>query len=261
MVDNSCSMNEIMRHPAIDAASLPVRVQHPAAHGTGTARSTTSRSRRSRRPTAATPTSAASSRSTTTPRASPPRRARRTIANNGYITRKFCGQTRKIWVDGQLETLNGNTTWWLEDYLEWYFTHGHRRHHHDLRAREPRPRPQIIADIDDSANGTPLHRRRHLRALPALAHHRRARDRARRDLQDQHERRAVRGRLPAGLLRRTWSASASPRSCGSARRLREGADRRLQHQLDRPRHRHHQPRPDLGARRSPRRSSSSTRTS
>ncbi|HEX5065665.1 MAG TPA: hypothetical protein VFY49_06110, partial [Myxococcota bacterium] len=47
-------------------------------------------------------------------------------AQQGYITRTFCGHTRKIWHDGQQTDINGvsgndNPTWIGGDYLEWLF--------------------------------------------------------------------------------------------------------------------------------------------
>ena len=77
--------------------------------------------------------------------------------DTGYITRTFCGQTRKIWHDGQQTNINGvasndNPTWIDNDYLEWLF-------HLDTTATYTWGSPptsmtgaQILADIDDSAN-------------------------------------------------------------------------------------------------------------
>jgi len=40
---------------------------------------------------------------------------------SGYITRTFCGNTRKLYVDG--DTLcQGNSTWYSEEYIEWFFS-------------------------------------------------------------------------------------------------------------------------------------------
>ena len=72
-------------------------------------------------------------------------------ADNGYITRTFCGQTRRLYVDGRQWQL-GNRTWYQEEYIEWYFsldpsdtatTYG----------PAAQTAAQIITEIEDSANG------------------------------------------------------------------------------------------------------------
>ncbi len=71
--------------------------------------------------------------------------------NQGYITRKFCGQTRRLYLDGSAWT-DGSRTWWLEPYLEWYFsldpsdtttTYG----------PDDQTAAEIIAEIEDEDNG------------------------------------------------------------------------------------------------------------
>ena len=40
---------------------------------------------------------------------------------SGYITRTFCGNTRKMYIDGAT-ACQGNATWYSEEYAEWYFS-------------------------------------------------------------------------------------------------------------------------------------------
>lgn len=62
--------------------------------------------------------------------------------DNGYVTRTFCGETRKLYHDGSLEDDNNNT-WYFEEYLEWYFS---------LDSSDPVDQ-QILSEIDDDTNG------------------------------------------------------------------------------------------------------------
>ncbi len=161
MVDNSNSMNEIMRHPASVSQPPPgwpyAGCTILPTSGGGTINDQNG-----------TPTSyscypgfpcwftinpsssgftAADTTSSSTHQGDP---------DNGYITRKFCGQTRKLWHDGQLTHINGsstnsNPTWIDNDYLEWLF-------HLDPASSTTygpanQTAAQILAELDDTANG------------------------------------------------------------------------------------------------------------
>ncbi|HEY8156880.1 MAG TPA: PilC/PilY family type IV pilus protein [Myxococcota bacterium] len=71
-------------------------------------------------------------------------------ASTGYITRTYCGQTRKIWHDGNLTSVS-NPTWVLDDYLEWLF-HLNPSDTTTTYGPASQTAAQILADIDDSAN-------------------------------------------------------------------------------------------------------------
>ncbi|NRA07326.1 MAG: hypothetical protein HRU02_04150, partial [Myxococcales bacterium] len=71
-------------------------------------------------------------------------------ARNGYINRTFCGQTRRLYVDGSVAE-DGDDTWWTEPYLEWYFNLDPS----DTVTWGPanQTAAEILAEIEDSANG------------------------------------------------------------------------------------------------------------
>jgi len=74
-------------------------------------------------------------------------------AQNGYITRRFCGQTRKLYTDGLNETY-GNRTWYYSEYNEWLYSIDDT----DTTTLigppgEAKTAPQILAEIDVSNNG------------------------------------------------------------------------------------------------------------
>lgn len=124
MVDNSGSMNEVMWHPSFQpqlASSCPIFEELPPNDGSG-------------------PNDGDSGTLNSMPYVCAGY-CRITIDNgtsgftavnsvscpsggtrpSGYITRTFCGNTRKLYVDG--DTLcQGNRTWYSEEYLEWYFS-------------------------------------------------------------------------------------------------------------------------------------------
>ncbi len=73
---------------------------------------------------------------------------------NGYVKRKYCGQERKLYSDGINEGF-GNLTWHYSPYVEFLFSvddsdnvtlYG--------PPGEQMTAPQIVADVDDDANGT-----------------------------------------------------------------------------------------------------------
>ncbi|MCP4908678.1 MAG: hypothetical protein GY910_27195 [bacterium] len=74
-------------------------------------------------------------------------------SKNGYITRRFCNQTRKLYTDGLNEDY-GNRTWYYSEYNEWLYSID------DSDATtligptgEQKTAPQILAEIDFSNNG------------------------------------------------------------------------------------------------------------
>jgi hypothetical protein len=80
--------------------------------------------------------------------------------DHGYITRQFCGVERKIWHDGQQTNINGvssndNPTWVLDDYLEWLFhlDPGTTYTWGTSPATTSMTGAQILADIDSATNG------------------------------------------------------------------------------------------------------------
>ena len=253
MVDNSNSMNEIMRHPASVSQPPP---GWPYAgcdilpDDGRRQRSTTRRPRYARRPTAATPASAAGSRSTTPRPASPPpitpapERSRQRLHHAHVLRPDAQDLARRPADEHERQRGNDNPTWVLDDYLEWLFhlnpadtttTYGP-----DNQTARPDPRGHRQLRERRSTTSAAL-----LRALPALAHHGAARDRARRDLQDEHERHAVRGRLPAGRASqdvvRFGLAQFTAGEHGGFVKVPVGA---LQHERDRARDGHQPARPD-----------------
>jgi len=73
--------------------------------------------------------------------------------DSGYIERRFCGETRKLYSDGINEGY-GNDTWYYPEYVEWLFsiddgdtvtTYG--------EAGSEMTAAEILADIDDADNG------------------------------------------------------------------------------------------------------------
>ena len=77
--------------------------------------------------------------------------------DHGYIERTYCGQTRKIWHDGQQTNINGvlsndNPTWVLDDYLEWLF---HLNPTDSVTTYGPASQTaaQILAEIDGASTG------------------------------------------------------------------------------------------------------------
>ena len=268
MVDNSNSMNEIMRHPASvesAAAGLAVRGCNILPHtGGGAARSTTSRPGKST-PYRCYPGVGCWFRSTTPPRASPRRpshdgRSRQRLHHAEVLRPDAQALARRPADEHERLNTNDNPTWIDDDYLEWYFSIRHQPHHDDLRAPTTRRRPRSSRTSTTPRTGGTTSAAPPSGSTSARAS-RRARDRSRRDLQDEHERRAVRPDCRPGCSQDVVRFGLATVHERDERRLRVGAGRRLQHEL-RPRSR---PASTCStrrrARRSPRRSSSSTRTS
>jgi type IV pilus assembly protein PilY1 len=155
MVDNSASMNEIMEHPTYHRDDYPFscNIFDPAAAGSsGSVNDDDGKATPWRCTTIGCfvevdPTMTGfqtTSSSTDDPQ-------------SGYIVRKFCGETRKLYHDGQLTDINGdvnndNKTRWLEAYLEWYFSIDTDD---DTTTYAPTDQTadEIVADIEDDANG------------------------------------------------------------------------------------------------------------
>ncbi len=74
-------------------------------------------------------------------------------ADSGYIERTFCGQTRKLYSDG-INQSYGNDTWYYPEYTEWLFSIDASDNTTLIGPPGSQSTaPQILADIDDPANG------------------------------------------------------------------------------------------------------------
>lgn len=75
-------------------------------------------------------------------------------ARNGFITRRFCGQTRKLYTDGLNESY-GNRTWYYSEYAEWLYSIDDTDGTTLIGPPgEQKTAPQILAEIDLPNNGT-----------------------------------------------------------------------------------------------------------
>ncbi len=148
LIDTSLSMNEIMYHPAADPANatcqmfgwlapgtnppsgaLPVNGSGTMndQNGVGTPYNCDPNTRHCRFEIAENMTGFTSTGTVTCD--APPAGnqcgtgagAARTTCQSGYLTRKFCGKTRRMYIDGETACRN-NKTWWSEYYDEWYFS-------------------------------------------------------------------------------------------------------------------------------------------
>jgi type IV pilus assembly protein PilY1 len=170
MVDNSGSMAEIMTHPAYDQSLTPTCNVVPTS-GSGTFLDQDSKP---------VPYSCGNNcrldfnHSNVTDEVVT---SGSCASNNcsGYIVRRFCGETRKLYFDGAM-TAAGNTTRWLKDYTDWYFsidtdsdttTYGPAAQNADT----------IVAEIEDNDNGRhfidgtyfPLYQRARMTAAREIA--------------------------------------------------------------------------------------------
>ncbi len=151
MVDNSGSMNAIMEHPSFDSTTFAYTCDFMATTGNfsstinddfGTSTRYVCRSSGCR-------LEINSSEPGWTPTPDPSDHA-----DNGYITRTFCGQTRKLYTDGINEDY-GNRTWYYSEYAEWLFSIDTSDAVTLIGpAGEQKTAPQIVAEIDLPANGT-----------------------------------------------------------------------------------------------------------
>ncbi len=150
MVDNSGSMNAIMEHPSFDSQTFAYTCDIMPETGNSTTtvydqfgqatrqvcRSSGCRFEVNYTDSGWVPTSDPSDNS-----------------RNGYITRRFCNQTRKLYTDG-LNRDYGNRTWYYSEYNEWLYSLDDS----DTTTLigpvgEQRTAPQILADIDLANNG------------------------------------------------------------------------------------------------------------
>jgi type IV pilus assembly protein PilY1 len=127
MIDNSGSMNEIMWHPSFvrsDPTACPIfnlippnSGPPPGSAGGGTLNSTPyycDPQYQSCRFNISSSTSGFTQTGTVNCDGGG-------TAKKGYITRTFCGITRKMYVDGE-SLCDGNSTRYSEEYVEWYFS-------------------------------------------------------------------------------------------------------------------------------------------
>ncbi len=150
MVDNSGSMNAIMEHPSFDSTTFAYTCDIMPTVGSGTITLWDQNGRPTRRVCASSGCrfEVRSTDSGWTPTPDPFDNSR-----NGYIERRFCGQTRKLYTDGLNESY-GNRTWYYSEYAEWLYS---------IDASDAttligpadvaRTAPQILAEIDVSNNG------------------------------------------------------------------------------------------------------------
>jgi hypothetical protein len=169
MVDNSGSMSEIMTHPAFDGSLTPTCSVVPTS-GTGNVNDQNSEPIRYScgnncrlefdagdvSDEVLTPTTA-------------------DHASSFYVERTFCGETRKIYFDGNMAAV-GNRTRWLKDYADWYFsldtdndaiTYGPNNQTAD----------EIVAEVENETNGRhyidgvyfPLYQRTRMTAAREIA--------------------------------------------------------------------------------------------
>jgi type IV pilus assembly protein PilY1 len=73
--------------------------------------------------------------------------------DQGYVLRTFCGHERKLYTDPNVDGYGH--TWWLRDYLNWYFHLEPTRvySHPDPTNPETKTGAEIIAEIEDANSG------------------------------------------------------------------------------------------------------------
>ncbi len=151
MIDNSGSMNAIMEHPSFDHASFTYTCDIMPATGSGTITLNDELGRGTRQRCAAAgcrfevhssdPGWTATPDTTDHPR-------------NGWIERRFCGQTRRLYTDGINEDF-GNRTWYFSEYAEWLFSLDDDDEDTLIGPPGAQMVPEdILAEIDVAANGT-----------------------------------------------------------------------------------------------------------
>ena len=150
MVDNSGSMDAIMEHPSFNAASFAYTCNIMPETGSGTVTLYDQLSRPTRRVCASSGCrfSVHSSDSGWVPTANPT-----DDPQNGYIMRRFCNQTRKLYTDG-IDEDYGNTTLYYSEYVEWLYSLDDTDNTTLIGpVGEQKTAPQILAEIDLPANG------------------------------------------------------------------------------------------------------------
>ncbi|HIK84702.1 MAG TPA: hypothetical protein EYG08_06275 [Myxococcales bacterium] len=151
MVDNSGSMNAVMEHPSFDSQTFAYTCEFMLPTGNfsssinddfGVSTRYVCRSSGCRLEIRSDASGwTATSDSTDHP-------------GNGYVTRTFCGETRRLYSDGVNESVYGNRTWYYSEYAEWLFSIDESDAATLIGpAGEQRTAPQIIADIDLADNG------------------------------------------------------------------------------------------------------------
>ena len=151
MVDNSGSMNAVMEHPSFDSTTFAYTCDIMP----DTGNFSTTDYDQDGRPTRLVCRSSGcrfeirSTDSGWTPTPDPTDDSR-----NGYIERRYCGETRKLYTDGLNESY-GNRTWYYSEYAEWLYSLDSSDGTTLIGpVDEARTAPQILADIDVSNNGT-----------------------------------------------------------------------------------------------------------
>jgi hypothetical protein len=99
-------------------------------------------------------------------------------SKSGYVERTFCGQTRKIFHDGNVEDRGGDTDYsrWFDPYIDWYFSLDAS----DVTTTygpDAQTAAEILAEVDSDTNGTnyitgatfPLYKRARITAATDVA--------------------------------------------------------------------------------------------
>ena len=150
MMDNSGSMNAIMEHPSFDAPTFTYTCDIMPTVGGGTIWLNDQLGQATRR-------TCASSGCRFEVRSSDPGWVATPDPldhpRNGYITRRFCGQTRKLYTDGLNEDY-GNRTWYYSEYAEWLYSIDDSDGTTLIGPPgEQKTAPDILAEIDLDNNG------------------------------------------------------------------------------------------------------------
>lgn len=150
MVDNSGSMNAVMEHPSFDSTtfSYTCDIMPDTGNYSTTTNDQLGQPVREVCRSSGCRFEVRSSDSGWTPTPDP-----NDHPQNGYIERRFCGQTRKLYTDGLNETY-GNRTWYYSEYAEWLYSIDDSDNTTLIGpAGEAKTAPAILAEIDLSNNG------------------------------------------------------------------------------------------------------------
>ncbi len=152
MIDNSGSMNAVMEHPTFHPPSFTYTCDIMPTTGSTTITLNDQLGRPTRRVCASSgcrfEVHSSDSGWTATPDTTDD-------PQNGWIERRFCGQTRRLYTDGVNQDF-GNRTWYYSEYAEWLFS----MNASDTTTLIGPPGgvqmtvPDILADIHDFDNGT-----------------------------------------------------------------------------------------------------------
>lgn len=151
MMDNSGSMNAIMEHPSFDFTTFAYTCDIMPTTGSGTINQNDQLGRPTRRTCASSGCRFEVHSSDTGWTATPDPTD---DPQNGWIERRFCNQTRRLYTDGVNQDF-GNRTWYYSEYAEWLFSMD-AADNATLIGPPGRQAtaPTILAEIDDGANGT-----------------------------------------------------------------------------------------------------------